>query len=116
MSANSIGSCSICLNPLGPSYVLQDPEDGPTNYVTVDLHKTASGVTHKVHRICIWDWFQEQIGNERPGKSPSDLNDIPFSCPLCRERISLQDANTAAGTSLEKSIEITRRLKITSPF
>lgn len=116
MSIHTIDYCSICCGPLGELYSEYDPEDGITRYVTVDLDTTPSGIVHKTHRICVYEWFQQQIFDEQPGKNPYDLSTTPFSCPLCRERISTDQANESAGVSLTDILQFTRREKVAKLF
>ena len=116
MSIHTVDNCSACLNPLGKTYIIDDPEDGRTLYVTIDLHRTSSGIAHKIHRICVFEWFQEQIFDEPPGKNPFSPEDPPFTCPLCRERISVRDAEQAAGVPLADLLEASRKEKMTKIF
>jgi hypothetical protein len=98
---------------LGDTYkevVDQDDVKG-TNFVTVDLHKSASGIVHKVHRICIYEWFQQQLEQEPRGRDPNDITNIPFTCPLCKERISIADADNASGVKMSGCIATVRSLQ-----
>lgn len=112
MACAAIENCSICLKSLGP--VLEEiveGEDVSTKFITVDLHQPGNGPVHKIHRICIFDWFLEQLNNEAPGKRPDDLINLPFTCPICIQPINLAEAEHASGVPLQSVILVERLFK-----
>lgn len=100
---SSVDNCPICLNALGDTII--DHEG--TKLVTAVLHQTTAGLAHKVHRICIFQWFTEQLLNE-PSGVRYDLTQLPFSCPTCRLPLSLKNCEEAAGVPLSQYIELNR--------
>jgi hypothetical protein len=112
MACSTIENCSICLKPLGP--VVQeklDGEDLPAKFISVDLHKPSHGPVHRVHRICVFEWFQEQLDREAPGKRPDDTINLPFTCPICIQPINLAEAEQASGVPLKSVILVERLFK-----
>ena len=112
MACAAIENCSICLKPLGPM-VLETVEgdDAPTKFITVDLHQPSNGPVHKVHRICIFEWFQQQLDNEAPGRRPDDTVNLPFTCPTCIQPINIDQAEQASGVPLKSVILVERLFK-----
>lgn len=109
----AIDNCCICFRPVGETICeVVDGETGKTKFVTVDLHLSSTGIAHKVHRVCIYEWFQEQLDKESIGRNPNDTNNIPFTCPLCRERISLIEAENATGVLLADYIAEIRNMRL----
>lgn len=98
-------NCSICLEPLGKTFTEND-----TDFVTETMHESEKGPAHKVHRYCAFKLFQNQLEKEPKGRSPTDLENVPFSCPLCYKKLTLEDANRASGVSLAAIIKLKRRL------
>lgn len=110
--SNNVNNCPICLEPVGETAKETNGSD-ETSYVTAVLHATPEGVDHLVHRVCVFQWFQEQLDNEPPGKDPNDTDDVPFSCPLCKIKVTTEEAAKASGVEghFPSMIETTRKFR-----
>lgn len=112
MSIPEVSTCAVCYEPLGATFTNAEGE----SYVTVDLHQPAIGPAHRVHRLCIFQWFEQQLENEPAGIRDDDFSILPFTCPECREPISLQQANQGAGVPMDTCIKISRMAKQLPPM
>ncbi len=113
MSVQPTNECCICYRSLGATFkdTDSDADTSLTDFVTAILHQPAAGPAHQAHRICAFEMFQTQLENEPEGIARDDLQNLPFSCPLCREKLSLNMAEVAAGVKLDQVISVARMLK-----
>lgn len=112
MSTPEVNICSMCHEPLGDIFTNAEGE----SYVTVTLHQPSQEVAHRVHRLCIFQWFEQQLETEPAGIRVDDFSVLPFTCPECRAPVTLQEADYATGVPMDTSIKISRMAKQLPPM
>ena len=116
MTANYIDSCLVCKYPLVDHFVVLDDDGFMVDLTKTVLHTTKDGTPHKIHKQCAYQRFVQQLENEPAGLHPANLTNMPFSCPICQESLTLEQATRASSIGLAAMVGFCRSSKVEIPI